>query len=79
MSRDPVYFQGQLLPTLRDGYVWGIRVHPSGRTELRQCLPDDLVYVSDAVKLLQKGYVPSVWLDDLARVMILREMELNRA
>jgi len=70
MGKQPVYFQGQELPPTREGHVYGIRLYPGGRKELRQYKPDDLMYVSQAVKALMANKCVDVWLDDAAQVWL---------
>lgn len=64
-----LFYHDLPLPPLRNGHVWGIRFHPCGRQELRQCVPSDLVFVSDALDRLCAGYSASVWLDDEVRIV----------
>lgn len=66
---EPVYFNGQELPALRPGKVWGLKIYPGGRMELHQYTDDLLHYVDEAVQRLCDGREARVWLDDAAFVV----------
>lgn len=52
------YWQGEPLPLLKNGRVWGFRIWPGGRMEVYPCRPNELLSVGDAMAILKEksGY-----------------------
>lgn len=74
----PVYFQGQQLPNLRPGKVWGMELYPGGRKCLRQFSPELLQLPDDAALRLAEGRMARVWLDDAEITVILWNQQKRR-
>lgn len=66
---EPVYFQGQQLPPLRDGHVWGMKIWMGGRMEVHQYKAERLQSKKAAISDLCVHGVTQVWLDDAAYVV----------
>ncbi len=66
---EDVYWQGQKLPPRRPNHVWGFRIYPGGRTEVKQVHEDVLVTPLEAVNKLLSDEWATVWLDD-ARITV---------
>lgn len=64
-----IYFNGQPLPPLREGKVWGIKIWFGGRLELRQYKPELLQTTGQALKNIRENGFAYVWLDDASYVV----------
>lgn len=67
------FFQGKPLPPLRPNRVWGFRMWPGGRTELRQVSLTLLTTVDAALASLDEGMFATVVLSD-ARELVARRL-----
>lgn len=64
MNDEPIYFQGEPLPPLRPGKVWGFKIWPGGRMELRPVPPGMIDSVGYALNRLEAGHAATVALSD---------------
>ena len=53
------------LQPLKPGKVWGVRIYPGGRREMRQYYPHELMTVQQAMEALALGRHARVAIDDL--------------
>lgn len=57
------------LPALQPGKVWGIRIYPGGRKELRQCPPGNCLKPDAAIARLQDGHMVEVKIRDAVETL----------
>lgn len=70
----PVIWQGQELPPRKPGKVYGLRIYPGGRTQVRQFYARQLVTPMIAASKLMAGEYAQVWLDDVVDTLALWEV-----
>lgn len=58
------YFQGQELPPLREGHVWGFKMWPGGRKEVQQVRPDRIQSLEQGAASVRRGDIALVSLNN---------------
>lgn len=71
------FFQGKPLPPLRPNRVWGFRMWPGGRTELKQVSPTLIATVDAALASLDEGIFVTVSLAD-AKELVTKRLDNRR-